>query len=37
LRRRRGSPLVGILVLMILIVLMNSAAIWLRNRFERKW
>jgi phosphate transport system permease protein len=27
----------GILVLMILIVLMNSAAIWLRNRFERKW
>jgi phosphate transport system permease protein len=27
----------GILVLMILIVLMNSVAIWLRNRYERKW
>jgi hypothetical protein len=24
-------------VLMILIVLMNSVAIWLRNRYERKW
>src|SRR4051795_7708655 len=27
----------GILVLMVLIVLMNSVAIWLRNRYERKW
>jgi len=27
----------GILVLMILIVLMNSVAIWLRNRYEQKW
>jgi phosphate transport system permease protein len=27
----------GILVLMVLIVLMNSIAIWLRNRYERKW
>jgi phosphate transport system permease protein len=27
----------GILVLMILIVLMNSIAIWLRNRYEQKW
>ena len=27
----------GILVLMILLVVMNGAAIWLRNRFERKW
>ena len=27
----------GILVLMVLILLMNSVAIWLRNRYERKW
>jgi phosphate transport system permease protein len=27
----------GILVLMILLLAMNGAAIWLRNRFERKW
>ena len=27
----------GILVLMILLVAMNSVAIWLRNRYEQKW
>ena len=27
----------GILLLMILLLAMNSAAIWLRNRYERKW
>jgi phosphate transport system permease protein len=27
----------GILLLMILLLLMNSVAIWLRNRFEQKW
>jgi phosphate transport system permease protein len=27
----------GILVLMILLILMNSVAIWLRNRYEQKW
>jgi phosphate transport system permease protein len=27
----------GILVLMILLLLMNSVAIWLRNRYEQKW
>ena len=27
----------GILVLMILLVAMNGVAIWLRNRYERKW
>jgi phosphate transport system permease protein len=27
----------AILVLMILLVLMNSIAIWLRNRYEQKW
>jgi phosphate transport system permease protein len=27
----------GILLLMILLMLMNSVAIWLRNRYEQKW
>jgi phosphate transport system permease protein len=27
----------GILLLMIMLVLMNSVAIWLRNRYEQKW
>jgi phosphate transport system permease protein len=27
----------GILLLMIMLVLMNSIAIWLRNRYEQKW
>jgi len=27
----------GILVLLALLLLMNGAAIWLRNRYERKW
>lgn len=27
----------GIIVLLVLLVLMNSAAIWLRNRYERRW
>jgi phosphate transport system permease protein len=27
----------GILLLMILLVLMNSIAIWLRNRYEQRW
>ena len=27
----------GILVLMILLLAMNGAAIWLRNRYEQKW
>jgi phosphate transport system permease protein len=27
----------AILVLMIILVLMNSVAIWLRNRYEQKW
>jgi phosphate transport system permease protein len=27
----------GILVLMILLLAMNSVAIWLRNRYEQKW
>jgi ABC-type phosphate transport system permease subunit len=24
-------------VLMVLLLLMNSVAIWLRNRYEQKW
>ena len=27
----------GILLLMIMLVAMNSVAIWLRNRYEQKW
>ncbi len=27
----------AILFLMILLLLMNSVAIWLRNRYEQKW
>jgi len=27
----------GILLLMIVLVLMNAVAIWLRNRYEQKW
>ena len=27
----------GILLLMILLLAMNSIAIWLRNRYEQKW
>jgi len=27
----------GILLLMILLLMMNSVAIWLRNRYEQKW
>ena len=27
----------GILLLMIMLLLMNSVAIWLRNRYEQKW
>jgi phosphate transport system permease protein len=27
----------GILLLMVLLLLMNSVAIWLRNRYEQKW
>jgi phosphate transport system permease protein len=27
----------AILVLLALLIAMNSAAIWLRNRYERKW
>jgi phosphate transport system permease protein len=27
----------GILLLMIILLLMNSVAIWLRNRYEQKW
>ena len=27
----------GILLLMIMLVFMNSIAIWLRNRYEQKW
>jgi phosphate transport system permease protein len=27
----------GILLLMILLLAMNSVAIWLRNRYEQKW
>ncbi len=27
----------GILILMILLVAMNAAAIWIRNRYEQKW
>jgi phosphate transport system permease protein len=27
----------GIVVLMILLLVMNGAAIWLRNRYERQW
>ena len=29
--------LAAILVLMIMLILMNSIAIWLRNRYEQKW
>jgi ABC-type phosphate transport system permease subunit len=25
------------LVLLVLVLLMNGIAIWLRNRYERKW
>ena len=27
----------AILVLMAILLLMNSVAIWLRNRYEQKW
>jgi phosphate transport system permease protein len=27
----------GVLVMMVLVLAMNSVAIWLRNRFEQKW
>ena len=27
----------GILVLMVVLLLMNSVAIWLRNKYESKW
>jgi phosphate transport system permease protein len=27
----------GVLVMLVLLLAMNSVAIWLRNRFERKW
>ena len=27
----------GILLLIILLLAMNSVAIWLRNRYEQKW
>jgi phosphate transport system permease protein len=27
----------GIVVLMALLLVMNAAAIWLRNRYEQKW
>ena len=27
----------GILLLMVVLLLMNSVAIWLRNRYEQKW
>jgi phosphate transport system permease protein len=27
----------GVLVMMLLVLVMNSFAIWLRNRFEQKW
>jgi phosphate transport system permease protein len=27
----------GILLLMIVLLLMNAVAIWLRNRYEQKW
>jgi phosphate transport system permease protein len=27
----------GILLLMIVLILMNAVAIWLRNRYEQKW
>jgi phosphate transport system permease protein len=33
----KGLAAAGILVLMMLLILMNSVAIWLRNRYEQKW
>jgi phosphate transport system permease protein len=27
----------GIIVLMVILLAMNAVAVWLRNRFERKW
>jgi phosphate transport system permease protein len=33
----KGLAAAGILVLMILLVMMNAVAIWLRNRYEQKW
>ena len=27
----------AILVMMVILILMNGIAIWLRNRYERKW
>jgi phosphate transport system permease protein len=27
----------GVLVMMVLVIVMNSLAIWLRNRFEQRW
>jgi phosphate transport system permease protein len=27
----------GIMVLMVILLLMNGVAIWLRNRFQRRW
>ena len=32
-----GAAAGAILVLMVLLVLMNSVAIFLRNRYEQKW
>ena len=27
----------GIIVLMVILLAMNAVAIWLRNRYEKKW
>jgi phosphate transport system permease protein len=27
----------GIIVLMVILLAMNAIAIWLRNRYEKKW
>jgi phosphate transport system permease protein len=39
-RAQEGMPEVaaaGIIIMLAVLLLMNSVAIWLRNRFEQKW
>ena len=33
----RGEGQVGSIVMLIVLIAMNSFAIWLRNRYEQRW